>query len=576
MTGILMNHLWQSTLFAGMAAALTLAFRADRAQVRYWLWFTASLKFLLPFVLLTMIGRHLEWMPATPQIAPPPVSRTIVQINEPFAGVTGKSSQRRPLDWAPLALLGVWACGFAAIALVRWRAWRRVRAVVNSSVPMDLAAGMTVRSATGLLEPGVVGLFRPVLLLPADIMERLSPSQLRAVLAHELCHVRRRDNVTAAIHMLVEAVFWFHPLIWWIGARLVEERERACDEEVLRLGNASQEYAEAILGICKSYVEPPLKCVTAVTGSDLRKRIQAILSGGVAMELSAAKKIALAGGAIVVLAAPVLIGTMGRALSAPLLMKPSGGAAQAAPHAIFAQTKPAQTKPSSAYISALGSVSAETVAVRPRIAGQLLSVNFKEGDRVRAGQLLATIDARRFQIELDRALAQLAQDQAMLADATRESSAAPNKQDRIDELEAALKNDQIQAQEASLQMSYTQVPAPMAGVAGLRSVDRGNMVDPGTTLLVINQLQPISVLFTVAEDQLPMVLLAWDAHGYSLPVEAWNRDGSTKLGTGHLTAVDNQIDQAQGTVKLKAVFDNKDGALFPNQFVMVRLFLNAR
>ncbi len=485
-------------------------------------------------------------------------------------GVAEKGSQHGPLDWATLALLGVWACGFATIALIRWRAWRRVQAVLDASVPMDLAAGVTVRSARGLLEAGVVGLLRPVLLLPADILERLSPSQLQAVLAHELCHVRRRDNLTAAIHMLVEAIFWFHPLIWWIGARLVEERERACDEEVLRQGNASQEYAEAILRVCKSYVEPPLNCVTAVTGSDLRKRIQAILSGGVAMQLTAAKKIALVGLAVVVLMVPVLIGTMGRGLTAPLPLKPAGGAAPAAQRATPARPEPP------ASIIGLGSVAAESVAVKPRIAGQLLSVNFKEGDRVRAGQLLATIDARRFQIELDRALAQLSQDQAMLAEATRESSPARREQDRIEELEGALKNDQIQAKDASLQMSYAQVMAPMAGVAGLRSVDPGNMVDPGTTLLVINQLQPISVLFTVAEEKLPMVLLAWDANGYILPVEAWNRDDSKKLATGHLTAVDNQIDQTQGTVKLKAVFDNKDGALFPNQFVIVRLSLNPR
>jgi RND family efflux transporter MFP subunit len=570
MTGALMNHLWQSTLFAGLAAVLTLAFRENRAGVRYWLWFTASLKFLVPFVLLSMIGSHLAWAPAARQMTPPSISRSMARMNEPFVVAAEKGSQHRPVHWMPLALLGTWACGFAALALVRGRAWRHLQSVIRASAPMDLAAGMAVRSAPGLLEPGVVGIFRPVLLLPADIMERLGPSQLQAVLAHELCHARRRDNLTAAMHMLVEAVFWFHPMIWWIGARLVGERERACDEEVLRLGNASQEYAEAILRVCKSYVEPPLACVTAVTGSDLRKRIQAILAGRVAMELSIAKKMALAGIAIAVLAAPVMIGTMGRAFSAPIPLKPSG-AAQAAQ-----RSTPAQPKPRADYLDALGSVVAESVAVRPRISGQLLGVNFQDGDRVRGGQLLATIDARRFQIELERAEAQLSQDQAMLAEAVRESSAAPNRQDRIDEFEAAVKRDQINTQEAGLQMSYSQVLAPMTGVAGLRSVAPGNMVDPGTTLVVINQLQPTSVLFAVAEDQLPGVLLAWDAHGHSLPVEAWDRNMSKKLATGRLAAVDNQANQAEGSVKLKAVFDNKDSALFPNQFVNVRLFLSAR
>ena len=104
---------------------------------------------------------------------------------------------------------------------------------MRASVPLDIPATVGVRASPGLLEPGVVGWVKPVLLVPEGIAERLTPRQLEAVLAHELCHVRRRDNLTSAIHMIVEAMFWFHPLVWWIGARLVEERERACDEGVL-------------------------------------------------------------------------------------------------------------------------------------------------------------------------------------------------------------------------------------------------------------------------------------------------------------------------------------------------------
>jgi beta-lactamase regulating signal transducer with metallopeptidase domain len=138
---------------------------------------------------------------------------------------------------------------------------------------MEIASGVQVRSYPGLLEPGVVGFWRPVLLMPADIQTRLTSSQLKAVLVHELCHVRRRDNLTSAVHMIVEAVFWFHPLVWWIGRRLVDERERACDEEVLRLGNEPQVYAEGILNVCRIYLESPLRCMSGVTGSDLKKRI---------------------------------------------------------------------------------------------------------------------------------------------------------------------------------------------------------------------------------------------------------------------------------------------------------------
>jgi bla regulator protein BlaR1 len=113
------------------------------------------------------------------------------------------------------------------------------------------------------------------------------------VLAHEICHVNRRDNLFAAIHMIVEAVFWFHPLVWWIGAKLVEERERACDEEVVRLGSEPLAYAEAIVNICKLYVESPLKCVAGVTGSDLKKRIESIMNGMPGRRLTPARKLML-------------------------------------------------------------------------------------------------------------------------------------------------------------------------------------------------------------------------------------------------------------------------------------------
>jgi uncharacterized protein (TIGR03435 family) len=161
----------------------------------------------------------------------------------------------------------------------------------------------------------VVGFLRPILLLPAGIAERLTPAQLEAVLAHELCHVRRRDNLFAAIHMFVEVTFWFHPLVWWIGARLIEERERACDEDVLRLGSEPQIYAQGILNVCKMYLESPLMCVSGVTGSDLKKRIEAILTNRIALRLTYAKKITLAVACMAALAMPVVIGI----LNAPLI-----------------------------------------------------------------------------------------------------------------------------------------------------------------------------------------------------------------------------------------------------------------
>ncbi len=305
------NHLWQSTWFAVAAGLLTVAFRGNRAPVRFWLWFSASLKFLLPFSLLLSLGSRLEWAPVAQKMATPAVASTMTQISEPFsAAVTIPPSAYAGHDWASIAIVGLWFCGFSAVALIRVRGWFRVRAAIRSSTPIDRLADVEVRSSPGLLEPGVVGLFRPVLLLPADLAERLKPNQLQAVLAHELCHVRRRDNLTSAIHMMVEGLFWFHPLVWWIGARLVAERERACDEEVLRGGSEPQVYAEGILNICKIYLESPLRCVAGVTGSDLKTRIHEILTGRVACELNIRKKFVLALAGTAALAVPIVIGMM--------------------------------------------------------------------------------------------------------------------------------------------------------------------------------------------------------------------------------------------------------------------------
>jgi uncharacterized protein (TIGR03435 family) len=309
----LTNHIWQSTLFAIAAGLMTLAFRKNGAQVRYWLWLSASLKFLLPFSLLIGLGSRFEWAPVTHKmISAPAVPFTLVQMSQPFPDRVARTpSARDDRDWMRPVIFGLWACGFLGVVLIRLRGWRRIRTEIRSSTPLDIRASIAVRSSPGLLEPGVVGLFRPILLVPAGITECLQPRELQAVLAHELCHVRRRDNLTSAIHMIVEAVFWFHPLVWWIGARLVEERERACDEAVLSMGNEPHDYAAGILSVCKSYLESPLSCVSGVTGSDLKKRIRAILMGRAVRDLNFAKKLALAVAGITALIVPIVVGIMG-------------------------------------------------------------------------------------------------------------------------------------------------------------------------------------------------------------------------------------------------------------------------
>jgi uncharacterized protein (TIGR03435 family) len=320
----LTNHLWQSTVFALAVTVLTFFFRKSGAHVRYWLWFSASIKFFIPFALLIMLGQRLEWAPAVREAASPAVSAAMVRISEPLFDSAwtvppAPSSRARTVGWLGIAVPAVWVCGCIVIALARIRLWRRIRMVVDASLPLELPGseippGIPVRSATGFLEPGVVGLWRPTLLLPAGLEHYLTPSQLRAVIAHELSHIRRRDNDTAAIHMLVEALFWFHPLVWWIGTRLVDERERACDEEVLRLLGEPETYAEGILVVCKRYVGAPLSCVSGVSGSNLMKRIEGIMNNRIGIRLTFAKKTVLALAALFALSTPILIGSMTAAL----------------------------------------------------------------------------------------------------------------------------------------------------------------------------------------------------------------------------------------------------------------------
>jgi bla regulator protein BlaR1 len=315
MIGEITNHLWQSTVFAFAIALLALAFRKNRAEVRYWLWLSASLKFLVPFSLLIGVGVQV-WnaLPSeniATHAAGPSVSQTAVEIIQPFPETFGTvSSAQHTNRWIPIAILSLWAFGFLCVVLMRTRSWLRVRAVVRASAPINIVATIPVRSSATLLEPGVVGFLHPVLLLPEGILRKLTPPQLESIVAHEQCHVRRRDNLTSSFHMIVEAIFWFHPIVWWIGAKLLEERERACDEAVLNLGNEPQAYAEGILNVCKSYLESPLHCVSGATGSDLKKRIRAILSGHVANDLSLGRKVVLSVITAAILAVPIVVGAI--------------------------------------------------------------------------------------------------------------------------------------------------------------------------------------------------------------------------------------------------------------------------
>lgn len=318
MTALLLNHLWQSTLFAGVVAILALALRHNRARLRYGLWFAASVKFLVPFALLAAAGGLIEWQQAPAPIRSAVASPVARDFSAPFAVMwvdptTMVTAAAQPQWIAPL-LFTVWACGFAAIVLRRVRQWRQIGAAVRASTPFTATTpvrdGIEIRTAPTVLEPGVVGLRRPVILLPEGIDSYLTVGQLAAVLAHEVCHVRRRDNLTAAMHMLVEALFWFHPMVWWLGARLVATREQACDEHVVTETAEPIAYAEGIVTVCRRYVETPHMAVAGVGGADIKGRIDAILADRVGLHLTLSKRLVLAIAAMVTLAVPIVTGAI--------------------------------------------------------------------------------------------------------------------------------------------------------------------------------------------------------------------------------------------------------------------------
>jgi bla regulator protein blaR1 len=315
----IVNHLWQSTLVAVVAWGLCRGVLTDNhPRVRFVVWLIALLKFLVPFSLFVDLGRLLR-MPA---FVTPTQSQQLFELvsggRGPLASVplrlatSGHSSSAASDVW-PIVIAGVWIAG-AAVVLLSWlRAWFRIeRAAAGAhsagqfrGIPVFLSA--TMKDAR--VEPGIVGIWHPSILLPAGIDEGLTDAQLRSVLLHEWHHARRYDNLTATLQMIVEAVFWFYPVVWWIGRQLLDEREKACDCDVLE-DATRDDYAASILNVCKWYVRSPLPCVAGITGADLRARVESVLHSQRPARLTATKRSVLGATVFATIAVPMVVGRL--------------------------------------------------------------------------------------------------------------------------------------------------------------------------------------------------------------------------------------------------------------------------
>jgi TonB family protein len=352
----LANHLWQSTLYLAAAALIVRLLKQQDARWRYAIWLSASFKFLLPFAVLIAMGSRLPH-PAAPTVT---VSVAVQTMSQPFTPAHQSATDPRGVStliaWLTggraLQLFGaLWVIGCAALVSVRIVRRRHLLTLLRRSVALSggrereslermqqqlgISTPVRLQSSESWLEPAVVGVLRPTILWPSLLTQRLTDRELDAIFAHELLHVRRRDNLTAAVHALLETVFWFHPALWWLETRLLTERERACDEAVVRLGNEPHTYARSILKVCNFCLRLPASAAAGVTGADLNQRVEDIMNARPVSTLNVARKMLLIATGLAFLGGPVVVGSLQAESKAPAMIPSVPAAARTA---IVAQT----------------------------------------------------------------------------------------------------------------------------------------------------------------------------------------------------------------------------------------------
>ncbi|MGB9030045.1 MAG: M56 family metallopeptidase [Acidobacteriaceae bacterium] len=397
------NHLWQSTLFALCAAGLAFMLRGIPARTRYWIWFVASLKFLVPFSALFALGGSLASIHGTKGDLQPAPYYSLDVVSQPFTFTpiglsnSGKTTLLAPGEQSVhLFSIGaaIWAAGSLILLccwIIHWRRMavdlrnarpatkgfefsvlQRVQALHNMRRPIAIAISDTS------LEPGIFGIWRPTLVWPRGISKRLNEAHIEGIIAHEIAHVQRRDNLTAALHMLVQAIFWFHPIAWWLQRRLLEERERACDEAVMRLGGAPEVYAESVLRACRFSVGSAGSFASGISGSDLAQRVRRIVSGRPVPCLTRTHKMLLIGLTALAVLSPILFGFADVPRVSAALLQNSGSK----PEFSFevATVKPSSgQEPNRGTITSPGRFRAENVSVKDVI---MFAYDIRSGSQI--------------------------------------------------------------------------------------------------------------------------------------------------------------------------------------------------